>query len=69
MIKVSSNHPTALLAAARTQHKLENYGLVRDFYERQKEVDPQLANRFAFLDFAASIAGVQDVILREEGNQ
>jgi hypothetical protein len=43
-------NPRVLLAVARANHGLENYGLVRDLYDKLKDVDPQLAQQYAYLD-------------------
>jgi len=44
------DRPTVLLAMARLNHELENYGLVREVYGKLKERDPQLAQQYAYLD-------------------
>ncbi len=49
--ELSPDNAVILLALARANHELENYGLVARTYGRLKEVDPALADRFAYLDF------------------
>ncbi len=45
------DNPAVLLAVARTNHELENYGTVARVYSRLKQVDPALAGKYAYLDF------------------
>ena len=52
---------------------MENYGLVSRTYEKLKEIDSDLANRFAYLDLkgeegvrAADAAGVRRHVIWEE---
>jgi tetratricopeptide (TPR) repeat protein len=42
--------PAVLLGIARVNHDLENYGEARAAFAQLKEVDPDLAARFAFID-------------------
>jgi len=42
--------PKTLLCIARVNHELENYGTVRELYQKLKAMDPDLASRFAYLD-------------------
>jgi tetratricopeptide (TPR) repeat protein len=65
--------PALLLALARTNHELENYGLVGQTYNRLKDLDPALAGRFAYLDFrgeegrrAAQVAGMTSLVVWDE---
>ncbi len=44
------NNPKILLCVARVHHELENYRTVMDLYGTIKELDPDLADRFAYLD-------------------
>ncbi|TVQ21605.1 MAG: hypothetical protein EA382_13330 [Spirochaetaceae bacterium] len=48
---VDPDNTVILLAVARANHELENYGHVARTYERLKQLDPDLADRFAYLDF------------------
>jgi tetratricopeptide (TPR) repeat protein len=48
--KLSPDNPTVLLALARANHELENYGVVKVTYEKLKAADPNLAERFAYLE-------------------
>ena len=66
-------NPTVLLCIARIHHKLENYGITRDIYTNLKEIAPDLASRFSYLDLkgeeairSAEISGVKETILWEE---
>jgi tetratricopeptide (TPR) repeat protein len=66
-------NPKVLLAVARANHDLENYGTVKELYSRLKESDPDLALQFAYLDLkgeeatrAADAAGVNGVVVWEE---
>jgi len=45
-----------LLAVARANFELENYGTVNRYYDRLISVDPDLANRFSFLSSNADIS-------------
>ena len=67
--KITPNMPTLLLAMARANHELENYGVAKVAYDQLKTADPKLAARYAYLDLkgsegtrAADIAGVQDQV-------
>ena len=68
-----SRNKSALLGVARCNHELENYGLVSKIYRQLEEVDPDLAQRFAYLDLrgsegarAADAAGLREIALWEE---
>jgi tetratricopeptide (TPR) repeat protein len=72
-LEVDGRSRTALLGSARCHHELENYGFAGRRYGRLKELDPQLARRFAYLEFrgeqanrAADAAGVRLQVLWEE---
>ena len=63
----------ALLFIARVHHELENYGLTREMYSRLKEIDPNLALQFSYLDLkgeeairSAEISKVKGAIIWEE---
>ena len=65
--------PAVLLGLARANHELENYGIVRKAYDKLKTVSPDMADRFAYLEFrgdeaarAAESSGIRDVIIWEE---
>jgi hypothetical protein len=63
--KLAPDSPAALLGMARVGHDLENYGTARTAYARLKQVDPALANQFAYLELrggeAARAADTQKV--------
>jgi tetratricopeptide (TPR) repeat protein len=68
--KVEPANPTVLLAVARVNHALENYGVAKAAYDKLKAAAPDLAQQFAYLDLkgeestrAADIAGVNDVVV------
>ena len=70
---LSPNNPKVLLAVARIDHDLENYGTAREAYSKLKEINPNLAARFSYLDLrgneaerAADVAQVKGVVLWEE---
>lgn len=73
VIDIDDNNKTALLGVARCNHEMENYGLVSKTYQKLKEIDPDMAMRFAYLDLrgeeatrAADAAGMRNVVLWEE---
>jgi hypothetical protein len=51
---VKTDSPRALLALARTDHELENYGNVRRYYAKLEELSPKLAEDYSYLDLRAS---------------
>ena len=62
--------PKALLCLARVYHDTENYGLVKEAYDRLKNLDPDLAQQFSYLDMkgeeatrAADVTGVREVMV------
>ena len=68
--KVAPNSPSVLLAVARANHALENYGVAKVAYDKLKTQDAALAQQFAYLGLkgdestrAADIAGVNDVVV------
>ena len=70
---LAPENPKVLLAAARADHALENYGSARTEYRKLREIDPELAARFSYLDLrgdeaqrAADTAKVKGVLLWEE---
>lgn len=73
VIDMDADNKPALLGVSRCNHELENYGLVGKTYKRLKELDPDLARRFAYLDLrgdeasrAADAAGMGSLVLWEE---
>lgn len=68
--KLTPDSPTLLLALARANHELENYGVAKLAYDRLKAADPALAARFAYLELkgaegtrAADASGAKDQII------
>ena len=43
-------NPTVLVATARANHELENYGSVKESYNLLKEIAPETAEKFAYLE-------------------
>jgi len=73
VLNKNARNKAALLGVSRCNHELENYRLVGKTYNQLKEIDPELAMRFAYLDFqgeeltrAADAAGLKDMVLWEE---
>lgn len=69
----SPNNAKVLLAVARVDHDLENYGTAKAAYKKLQELDPNLADRFSYLDLrgdeaqrAADTAQIKGVVLWEE---
>jgi len=67
------DNPKVLLSVARCSHELENYGLVRESYDKLKTLDPDLAEQFAYLALrgeeaarAAEISEVMEVVVWDE---
>jgi Tfp pilus assembly protein PilF len=67
--KLVPSNPTLLLALARANHELENYGVAKVAYDRLKIVDPDLASRYGYLELkgeegtrAANVAGLTDQV-------
>ncbi len=67
------NNSDVLLAVAKVNHDLENYYQVKKMYAALKTRDPDLAQKFAYLDLkgdeatrAAEIRGVSGVVIWEE---
>jgi len=54
VLDIKPDHTGALLAEARAQHELENYGNVRTYYEQLRSLSPRLAADFAYLDLSSS---------------
>jgi tetratricopeptide (TPR) repeat protein len=58
-----------VLAAARVNHQLENYGTARELYQRLESIDEDLARRYVYLDLrgdegkrAAEISGIISIV-------
>lgn len=71
--KKDQNNPTILLNIARIHHELENYGMVKENYERLARVSPGLAEEFKYLALrgdeaarAAESGEAKEVMLWEE---
>ncbi len=67
------DNQAALLGLARCNYDMENYGLVRQTYGRIQELDPELAERFAYLDLradeetrASAVAELSNTVVWEE---
>lgn len=65
--------PSVLLAVARINHELENYGTAEKYYARLKAANPDLAAKFAYLDLkgddgtrAADASGLRTAVYWEE---
>jgi tetratricopeptide (TPR) repeat protein len=61
---------TRILSLARCNHELENYGTVRGQYAELRRIDPELAEKFAYLDLrgeeagrAADSAGIKELVI------
>jgi len=70
---VSPDNPKVLLSIARINHEIENYGSAQFAYKKLKEMDPNLAARFSYLDLrgeeavrAAEIGQVKGVVVWDE---
>jgi hypothetical protein len=71
--KKEPKHPGALLGIARASHEIENYATVKKSFGELRQVDPDLASRFAYLELkgeeatrAADILQVRDFIIWQE---
>ena len=65
--------PAVLLGIARANRELENYGKVREAYEKFKTADAALAARFAYLNLrgsdatkAADFGGVAQLVVWDQ---
>ncbi|MCF7947627.1 MAG: tetratricopeptide repeat protein [Spirochaetia bacterium] len=71
---IRANHATVLLGLARVQHELRNYEEASVSYTRLKDLAPNLASRYAYLDLeggggsgrASDAAGVRSTPVWEE---
>ena len=50
VLRSNPDNTKGLLASAQLHHELENYGMVAAHYRKLVELDPALAQRFAYLD-------------------
>ena len=71
--KKDPKYPGALLGIARASHEIENYATVKKAFSELKQLDPDLASRFAYLELkgeeatrAADISQVRDLIIWQE---
>ncbi|MBT3271919.1 MAG: hypothetical protein HN368_02095 [Spirochaetales bacterium] len=70
---IKPDDPHVLLSLARVNHELENYGTARKQYDRLREIDLVLAEKFAYLDYRdqnqarANNALTREVFWAEEG--
>jgi tetratricopeptide (TPR) repeat protein len=71
--KLEPGKPELVLAIARANHELENYGVVKSAYERLKKMSPELAEQFSYLALkgeegtrAADASGIKDQIVWSE---
>jgi len=55
-LKQAPDNPQALLAVARVNHAMENYGQVARAYTKLKELSPDLAAAYAYLDLRGADA-------------
>jgi len=55
--RIRENHATVLLGIARVQHELRNYEEASTSYTRLKDVSPDLAARYSYLDLEGN-AGI-----------
>lgn len=67
------DNPRVLLSVARCSHEMENYGLVREYYDKLKLIDPDLAQQFAYLALrgeeasrSAEISQIMEVVVWDE---
>lgn len=71
--KQAPHEPLVLLGLARTNHELQNYGIVKMEYDELRTLNPELANQFAYLRLqgeestrAAQASQVAGVVMWEE---
>jgi hypothetical protein len=74
--KMDPNNSTVLLCVARVNHALENYEIAKKAYAKLQEVDPDLAQKFAYLNLrgdeatrAADVSGLRKVVVWEESSK
>jgi hypothetical protein len=68
--KKAPDDPRPMLSLAKVFHETENYGLVKELYGKVKELDPDLAQQFSYLDLrgqestrAADASGAREVMI------
>jgi tetratricopeptide (TPR) repeat protein len=54
--EVAPFDPRVLLAVAKVNHKLENYGNARDAYDKLVNIEPELAQQFSYLNLTGEEA-------------
>jgi tetratricopeptide (TPR) repeat protein len=71
--RLSPDNPTVLLCVAKANHEIENYGSVNEAFERLKQIKPELARRFAYLEMrgveaerAAAIGNLKEELVWAE---
>lgn len=71
--EIEPDNPKVLLSVARCSHEMENYGLVRESYDKLKLIDPDLAEQFSYLTLrgeeasrSAEISQVMEVVVWDE---
>ena len=71
--KKAPRKPAVMLAYARVNHELENYGTVKKVYSRLKKSDPDLALQFSYLELkgedavrASGYSELTEVLIWEE---
>ncbi len=67
------DNSTVLLCVARVNHEMENYGTVKEMFEKLKTINPDLAQQYAYLDLrredaakAAAVGDLKEVVIWEE---
>ena len=55
-LEMEPENTRAILATAQLHHELENYGMVGSYYQKLRNLDPDLAERFAYLDLRGTEA-------------
>lgn len=54
---IAPDDEAIVLAISRAHHELENYGYAITYYERLETIDPDMADRFAYLQYRGSEVG------------
>ena len=55
-LEIEPENTRAILATAQLHHELENYGMVGTLYHKLRNLDADLAERFAYLDLRGTEA-------------
>ena len=73
-LKKAPTNPSVLLAESVINHQMENYGVVKRYYQELKRQDPALADRYAYLDLkgeegarAGDASGLRNLVEWMEG--